>query len=42
VFSLCRFLKITLVAHIFVRFFPNSNVHIDFDKNWLGYILGDF
>jgi hypothetical protein len=42
-FSLCSFLKVTEVAHIFgARSFHGKKFCIDFDKNGLGYILGDF
>jgi hypothetical protein len=41
-FSLGRFLKIAEVALILGHFFPRETSYVCFDKNGLGYTLGDF
>jgi hypothetical protein len=41
-FALGIFWKMTEIAHNFGILFPNFRLCINFDKNGLGYILGDF
>jgi hypothetical protein len=41
-FSMGSFLKITEVAKLLSRYFPRNKLLIKFDKNGLGYTLGDF
>jgi hypothetical protein len=41
-FTLGSFSKIAEVTQIFVMLFPRFGLCINFDKNELGYTLGDF